>query len=136
MADRMQRRAWPFLLFGPVMVAGFLGLIFLPTPVAIVVSAGLIGISTALTMTPTLALPALLVAPSDVPRTAAGMFTISYTCAIIIPTICGALWDVTGKPWTTFVPLAFARWGSQSLARSPRGTVRRLGHDEQTVIAR
>ena len=30
MADRMQRRAWPFLLFGPVMVAGFLGLIFLP----------------------------------------------------------------------------------------------------------
>ena len=91
MADRMQRRAWPFLLFGPVMLAGFLGLIFLPSPVAIVVSTGLIGISTALTMTPTLALPALLVAPSDVPRTAAGMFTISYTCAIIIPTICGAL---------------------------------------------
>ena len=39
------------------------------------------------------------------PRTAAGMFTISYTCAIIIPTICGALWDLTGKPWTAFVPL-------------------------------
>jgi len=106
MADRMQRRAWPFLLFGPVMLAGFLGLIFLPSPVAIVISTGLIGISTALTMTPTLALPALLVAPSDVPRTAAGMFTISYACAIIIPTICGALWDVTGKPWTAFVPLA------------------------------
>ena len=43
--------------------------------------------------------------PADVPRTAAGMFTISYTCAIIIPTICGALWDLTGKPWTAFVPL-------------------------------
>jgi len=39
------------------------------------------------------------------PRTAAGMFTISYTCAIIVPTICGALWDLTGKPWTAFVPL-------------------------------
>ena len=33
------------------------------------------------------------------------MFTISYTCAIIIPTICGALWDLTGRPWTAFVPL-------------------------------
>ncbi len=106
LADRMQRRAWPFLLFGPLMLVGFLGLIYFSSPVAIVVSTGLIGISTALTMTPTLALPALLVAPRDVPRTAAGMFTISYTCAIIIPTICGALWDLTNKPWTAFVPLA------------------------------
>ena len=55
--------------------------------------------------TPILALPALLSAPGDVPRTAAGMFTISYTCAIIVPTVSGALWDMTGKPWTAFVPL-------------------------------
>ncbi len=104
-AKWLQRRAWPFLLFGPGMLAGFLGLLLFRSPVAIVFSTGLIGISTAVTMTPTLALPALLVPPADVPRTAAGMFTISYTCAIVIPTICGALWDVTGKPWTAFVPL-------------------------------
>jgi MFS transporter, CP family, cyanate transporter len=104
-ANRLQRRAWPFLLFGPVMLAGFLGLIFLSSPLAIAICTGVIGIATALTMAPTLALPALLVPPRDVPRTAAGMFTISYTCAIVIPTICGALWDVTGKPWTVFVPL-------------------------------
>ena len=58
-----------------------------------------------MTLTAMLALPPLLSAPGDVPRTAAGMFTISYTCAIIIPTISGALWDPTGKPWTAFVPL-------------------------------
>jgi MFS transporter, CP family, cyanate transporter len=104
-ANRLQRRAWPFLLFGPGMLVGFLGLLFFPSPGAIVLSTALIGISTAVTMTPTLALPALLVPPADVPRTAAGMFTISYTCAIVIPTICGALWDITGKPWTAFVPL-------------------------------
>jgi len=104
-ANRLQRRAWPFLVFGPGMLAGFLGLLLFPSPVAIVFSTSLIGISTAVTMTPTLALPALLVPPADVPRTAAGMFTISYTCAIVIPTICGALWDLTGKPWTAFVPL-------------------------------
>jgi MFS transporter, CP family, cyanate transporter len=105
MADRLTQRAWPFLLCGPCMLAGFLGLIFLTSPAAIIICSGVIGISTALTMTPTLALPALLAAPRDVPRIAAGMFTVSYTCAIIIPTICGALWDATGKPWTAFVPL-------------------------------
>jgi CP family cyanate transporter-like MFS transporter len=104
-ANRLQRRAWPFLLFGPAMLIGFLGLLFFPSPGAIVFSTALIGISTAVTMTPTLALPALLVPPADVPRIAAGMFTISYTCAIVIPTICGALWDLTGKPWAAFVPL-------------------------------
>lgn len=105
MADRLQRRAWPFLLFGPVMFAGFLGLILVPTPISIIVCTAAIGIGTAITMTATLALPALLAAPGDVPRIAAGMLTVSYTCAIIIPTICGLLWDVTGKPWTAFVPL-------------------------------
>jgi MFS transporter, CP family, cyanate transporter len=104
-AGRLQGRAWPFLLFGPAMLIGFLGLIFVPSPLCIVVCAGLIGISTAITMTAILALPPFLAAPGDVSRTAAGMFTVAYTCAIVIPTICGALWDVTGKPWTAFVPL-------------------------------
>jgi MFS transporter, CP family, cyanate transporter len=49
-------------------------------------------IAGAVSMTAILALPPFLSLPADVPRTAAGMFTISYTCAIIIPTICGALW--------------------------------------------
>jgi len=33
------------------------------------------------------------------------MFTVSYTCGIIIPTISGALWDMTGRPWTAFLPM-------------------------------
>ena len=102
---RLQRRAWPFLLFGPLMLAGFLGLIVMTSPLAVLVCTALIGISTVMTMTPILALPPLLAAPADVARTAAGMLTVSYTCAIVIPTICGALWDVTGKPWIVFVPL-------------------------------
>jgi CP family cyanate transporter-like MFS transporter len=105
MADRMQRRAWPFLIFGPALLVSFLGLMFVPFTLAIIVCAALIGFTTAITLIATLALPPLLSAPADLPRTAAGMFTISYTCAIIIPTISGALWDATGKPWTAFVPL-------------------------------
>jgi CP family cyanate transporter-like MFS transporter len=105
MADRMQRKAWPFLIFGPALLVSFLGLMFLHSTVAIIVCAALVGFTTAITLIATLALPALLSAPADVPRTAAGMFTISYTTAIIIPTISGALWDATGQPWTAFVPL-------------------------------
>jgi CP family cyanate transporter-like MFS transporter len=80
-------------------------MIFVSSGLGIIVSAGLVGFTTSMTLAASLALPALLSTPGDVPRTAAGMFTISYACAIIIPTISGALWDVTGKPWTAFVPL-------------------------------
>jgi len=104
LTDRLQGRAWPYLIFGPAMLTGFLGLMAVPSPFLVVVSAGLIGIATAITMTAILALPAFLCAPADIPRTAAGMFTISYTTSIVIPTASGALWDVTGKPWLTFVP--------------------------------
>ncbi len=103
MSDRMQRRAWPFLLFGPVMLVAFVGLMFVHSPLGIIVCAGLVGIGTSITMTAVLALPPLLAAPRDVARTAAGMLTITYTCAIVIPTISGALWDMTGKSWTAFV---------------------------------
>jgi CP family cyanate transporter-like MFS transporter len=104
-AESMQRRAWPYLLFGPLLFAAFLGMIFIPTSLGIIISAALVGFTTAVTLNATLALPPILSAPGDVPRNAAGMFTISYTCAVVIPTISGALWDVTGQPWTAFVPL-------------------------------
>ena len=105
-ANRLQLRAWPFLVFGPIMLAAFLALIlFTSSPFVIVAASATVGVAAAVTMTAILALPPLLVEPRDVPRTAAGMFTVSYTCAVIIPTICGGLWDITGKPWTVFVPL-------------------------------
>lgn len=105
LADRLQHRAWPFLLFGPLLLVAFLGLIFGHSTGVIVASAALVGFTTAITLTVILALPPLLCKPADLPRTSAGMFTISYTTAIIVPTISGALWDATGKPWTAFVPL-------------------------------
>jgi len=108
LANRMQRKAWPFLIFGPILFASFLVLIFLPSRLGIISAAALIGFGTAITLTATLALPALLSLPADVPRTAAGMFTISYTLAIIIPTISGALWDSTAKPWTVWLPICLS----------------------------
>jgi CP family cyanate transporter-like MFS transporter len=105
MANKLQRRAWPFVTLGPLLLLSFLGLMFVPTTASIIVCAALIGLTTAVTLTAILALPPLLSTAADLPRTTAGMFTISYTTAIIVPTISGALWDLTGKPWTAFVPL-------------------------------
>ena len=104
-SGRLAQRAWPFLIFGPMMLAALLVMIVAPGAIGIIGSAVLIGFTTAMTFTPLLALPPALCAPGDLSRTAAGMFTIAYACAIVIPTISGALWDATGRPWTAFVPL-------------------------------
>jgi CP family cyanate transporter-like MFS transporter len=126
MAERLQRRAWPFLIFGPLLLASFLGIMFVPSTLVIMICAALVGVTTAVTLIATLALPPLLAAPADLPRTAAGMFTISYTCAIVVPTVSGALWDATGTPWTAFVPLcvcaiAMTAFGVAVVRRRPVG---------------
>ena len=53
-----------------------------------------------------LALPPLLAPPDDVHRLTAAMFTISYSCAVIVPVISGMLWDVSGKAALAFLPIA------------------------------
>jgi cyanate permease len=105
LAGRLQRRAWPFLIFGPALLVAMLAIILMPTDFGLIGAAVLIGFATAMTFTPIMTLVPILARPADVARNAAGMLTIAYTCAIVIPTICGALWDMTGKPWTAFVPL-------------------------------
>ncbi len=103
-ADRLQRRAWPYLVFGPAALLGVVGIV-LGDGYWVVAGAALVGFSLAITFVVTLALPPALSPPGDVHRMSAGMFTVSFTCAVIVPIICGALWDLTGKPWMTFLPL-------------------------------
>ena len=33
------------------------------------------------------------------------MSAISYAIAVVIPVLCGAIWDLTGVPWTVFLPV-------------------------------
>lgn len=104
-AEHVQRRAWPFLVFGPLAFAGIFG-ILLADGWWIVVAAVLIGIALAVTFVVTLALPPLLSSLEEVHHLSAGMFTISYAYAVVIPVVCGALWDLTGAPWVAFAVLA------------------------------
>ena len=103
-AGYLQGRAWPYLLFGSAALAAVVGIVG-TGGTWIVAAAGLLGFALAVTFVVTFALLPLLSPPGDVHRTAAGMFTISFGCAVAIPIVCGALWDLTGRSWTAFVPL-------------------------------
>jgi MFS transporter, CP family, cyanate transporter len=106
-ADRLQQwRSLPYLVFGPISFVSAIGFVF-SSGMWIVVWAAIIGFSTAITFAVMLSLPPTLSRPGDVHRTAAGMFTISYSCAVIIPTLSGGVWDLTGVPWSVFIVLAF-----------------------------
>jgi MFS transporter, CP family, cyanate transporter len=105
LAGRFERRSATYVFCGTVTLLGALGIILGNGPI-ILASAGLIGVSTASVLILVLALPPLLNRREDVPRMAAGVFTVSYSCAVIVPILSGIAWDLTGRPATAFVPMA------------------------------
>jgi MFS transporter, CP family, cyanate transporter len=109
-AQRLERRLWPYVVFGPAPLLGVVGIVASGAGGAggawIVSAAVLVGTSLAVTFALIFALPAMLSGPGAVHRISAGMFTVSYGFAVIVPIICGALWDITGRPWTAFIPMA------------------------------
>jgi MFS transporter, CP family, cyanate transporter len=104
-AGRLERHTATYLVFGTLTFAGAVGIIFGSGPV-IVASAGLVGFAAASVLIMILALPPLLSRQEDVPRMAAGIFTISYSCAVIVPVVSGLAWDLTDTPAVAFVPMA------------------------------
>ena len=124
-AQWLHRRAWPYLVFGLMPAVGVLGIVLLDG-VWIVLAASVTGFSLAVTFVVTFALPPVLSPPDDVHRMAGGMFAISYAIAVVIPVICGALWDLTGVPWMAFLPV-----GACALTLTTLGivlTLRSRGH--------
>jgi CP family cyanate transporter-like MFS transporter len=108
--EQLQRRSWPFTVFGPVTALGLIGVV-LCDGIWLIAAATITGIGAAVTFVVTFGLPAILSRPGEVHRMAGGMFTISYGFAVVIPVICGAFWDLTGLPWTSFVPMVLCAIG-------------------------
>jgi CP family cyanate transporter-like MFS transporter len=104
LAERLLGRPWAYGAAGLLCFAGVLGIILMTGPWA-VFFAGLIGFADAVAFVLILALPPLLSAPDDAHRTAAGMFTISYSCAVAVPIIGGLAWDASGIAPVAFVPI-------------------------------
>jgi CP family cyanate transporter-like MFS transporter len=103
-AEHVQGRVWPYAVFGTATLVAVLGIVW-ADGLWLVAAATLLGFTLAVTFVVTFALPPVLSAPGDVHRMSAGMFTVSYGFAVVVPVVCGALWDLTGRPWAAFVPL-------------------------------
>lgn len=108
-AGRLERQVWPHVVCGVGSLIGIIGIAVLPGP-GIVICAGVLGFFAAAVLILMLALPPLLAPPEDVHRVSAAMFTISYSCAVIVPVISGALWDASGLAAIAFVPIAFCNF--------------------------
>ena len=104
-ADRMVRTVWSYVTCGVICLSCVLAIILFGG-VWVVVAAAVWGCFGAAVLVLVLALPPLISPPDDVHRMSSGMFTISYSCAVIVPVISGALWDLSGKPAVALLPMA------------------------------
>ena len=93
-AGHLERKAWPYIVCGLLCVIATVGIVF-GTGAWVVAAATLQGFAASAILILVLALPPLLSRPDDVHRVTAAMFTISYSCAVIVPVISGLAWDLT-----------------------------------------
>jgi CP family cyanate transporter-like MFS transporter len=103
-AHRLQLKSWPIVACSSLCIVATIGIVFGSGP-WIVVAAVLDGFVAAIVFILILALPPLISSPEDLHRVTAAMFTISYTCAVMIPTISGMFWDWSGQAAFAFVPI-------------------------------
>jgi CP family cyanate transporter-like MFS transporter len=106
-ARQLQLKVWPIVSCGIFGTIATLMIIFGSGPM-VVAGATLVGLCCASILMLVLALPPLLAEPDDVHRVTAAMFTISYSCAVIVPIISGAAWDLTGLAGAAFAPIAIS----------------------------
>jgi CP family cyanate transporter-like MFS transporter len=104
LAGRWLGRPFAYVVAGLLSLASILGMLFMTGP-WVVFWAGMLGFADAIGFVLILALPPLLSAPDDAHRTAAGMFTVSYSCAVAVPIIGGLAWDASANALVAFVPI-------------------------------
>ena len=104
-SGQLERKTWPYIVSGLLCVISTGGIVF-GAGAWVVVAATLQGFAASAILILVLALPALLSKSDDVHRVTAAMFTISYSCAVIVPVISGLAWDLTGIAKMAFLPIA------------------------------
>ncbi len=104
-AGRLVTRPWAYAATGSLALICLVGMLTMHGA-WIVFWAAILGFTGAVTLILALALPLVLSAPDDVHRTSAGMFTISYSVAMVLSVIGGWLWDFTRSPIAGFAPVA------------------------------
>lgn len=121
-ADRLVRQRWPLPVVAASLIAVSLGLLVASAPIVLVL-AGILGFSTAFMLLLTLALPAAGAASGEVASVSAGMFTIGYSLAFVLPLLGGIAADATGSVRVTLIP-AFVGAAVATIASATLGTRR------------
>ena len=103
-ADRMVRTVWSYMVCGLICLLSVLAIVFLGG-IWTVIGCAVWGCAGAAVLVLVLALPPLIAPAQDVARVTAGMFTISYSCAVVVPIISGVLWDLSGWTLAPFIPI-------------------------------
>lgn len=133
-ADRLARHRWPLPAVSIGLAAISAGLLVASPPVLLVL-AGLLGFFSAFLLLLALALPATTAEEHDVAPISAGMFTVGYTMAFVLPLAGGAISDATGSLRVTLAPALLGAFlalaGSASLQ-----SARRSGRSGRSVRGR
>lgn len=124
LAERLVTRPWAYVATGALSFSCVVAMMLMNGP-WIVFWSGLLGFTGAVTLIMALALPSLLSAPDDVHRSTAGMFTISYSCAMALSVFAGWLWDLTHRPIAAFAPIALCGLVIVALSSTVRQADRR-----------
>ncbi|HTP93361.1 MAG TPA: MFS transporter [Xanthobacteraceae bacterium] len=124
-AGRLVTKPWAYVVTGLICLLSTIGMMMM-TGAWIVFWAGLLGFTNAITLILALALPSVLSAPNDVHRSSAGMFTVSYSCAMAISVLGGWLWDATHLPLAGLAPVAVCELAVIALASTVKRADRRL----------
>jgi MFS transporter, CP family, cyanate transporter len=120
-AGRLVKQPWAYRVTGALAAVCVVGMMT-TTGYWIVFWSGVLGFVTAITLILVLALPSVLGAPDDVHRTSAGMFTISYSVAMVLSVVGGWLWDLTHMPVAGLAPAAVCGLVIMLLASTVRRT--------------
>ena len=98
-----------------------LAMFFTPWPWCRMAGAALIGFASSIAFVVNWVFPPLLAkTPDDIHRMTAGMFTIGYGLAFVMPLLGGIAWDRTGIPAISLMPVAI---GAILLLLGPAGLV-------------
>lgn len=103
LSGRLVGRRWPIATLIAVLLVAAAGLLVAP-PSIVVVPVAVIGLTSSLVLLLSLALPAIWAAPQEVASLSAGMFSVGYTLAFVLPVVGGAVADAVGSTRMTLGP--------------------------------
>ena len=107
LAKTFERRVAPFVTFGVLAILSIVGILIAESYWAVFWS-GLLGFACGGALALALALAPLLSEPRHVASVSAGMFSISYTFAMLVSVLAGLVWDLTQLPSASFLIIAMS----------------------------